>query len=312
MEPVLGGRDDCHGSPDPCQPGPGRNVARPWRTGRPATTWMIRSARGAPQWSPSLADGTTRWAGVWLWAGWCCRNGARPWRTGRRGCRHAVRDAAHAAMEPVLGGRDDRLHRRVLRRLPPRRNGARPWRTGRPVRVPAVAVDGVRAAMEPVLGGRDDSPTALPGRTSASSRNGARPWRTGRHCDLGYGQELRVKPQWSPSLADGTTSIISRGICVSRYAVMEPVLGGRDDPELMIVGSGQTVRRNGARPWRTGRRAHGPRRPHRRRQPQWSPSLADGTTRSADAAGRRPGLAAMEPVLGGRDDLAWKRPHPTG
>jgi len=64
--------------------------------------------------------------------------------------------ARFAAMEPVLGGRDD---------LPS----------------PTTAYMGGSAAMEPVLGGRDDQ---IPG---------TGPGGTGR------------KPQWSPSLADGTT-----------------------------------------------------------------------------------------------------------
>jgi len=61
-----------------------------------------------------------------------------------------------AAMEPVLGGRDD---------LP-----------GSSCLPPAH-----RAAMEPVLGGRDDDHRLA--------------------VDAGQGQ----RPQWSPSLADGTT-----------------------------------------------------------------------------------------------------------
>jgi len=60
-------------------------------------------------------------------------------------------------------------------------------------------------------------------------------------------------PQWSPSLADGTTpsAVIDR-VCLV--------------------------------------------------QPQWSPSLADGTTRLPLAVRPQQLRAAMEPVLGGRDD----------
>jgi len=62
-----------------------------------------------------------------------------------------------------------------------------------------------------------------------------------------------VQPQWSPSLADGTTTVQD------------------------IIGRMQNL-------------------------PQWSPSLADGTTERTTMATTRDGRAAMEPVLGGRDD----------
>jgi len=58
MEPVLGGRDD----PPPAE------VREP--------------APVKPQWSPSLADGTTRKPAMTCTAA-SRRNGARPWRTGR-------------------------------------------------------------------------------------------------------------------------------------------------------------------------------------------------------------------------------------
>jgi len=156
-------------------------------------------------------------------------------------------------MEPVLGGRDD---------LP---------RVQAPLR-------GVVAAMEPVLGGRDDS-------HSAAVINGSQ------------------APQWSPSLADGTTASGRRPTPERRRAAMEPVLGGRDDRDDGVNEVGCIFRRNGARPWRTGRpprlarlsrfasSRNGARpwrtgRPSvsppawdRRPAPQWSPSLADGTTK---------------------------------
>jgi len=107
--------------------------------------------------------------------------------------------------------------------------------------------------MEPVLGGRDDAGTA--GGTLA----------------------LGVPPQWSPSLADGTTG---HGQKVVRHP---------------------SHCRNGARPWRTGRRDGTIPAPVTI-TPQWSPSLADGTTSTRPYGALLSYEAAMEPVLGGRDD----------
>jgi len=59
---------------------------------------------------------------------------------------------------------------------------------------------------------------------------------------------------------------------------MEPVLGGRDDRLTLDHSSGTQL------------------------VPQWSPSLADGTTPRRVMGDPGRGLAAMEPVLGGRDD----------
>jgi len=59
--------------------------------------------------------------------------------------------------------------------------------------------------MEPVLGGRDDATLY----TIPQAANG---------------------PQWSPSLADGTTLLWVDEFGAITRAAMEPVLGGRDDP----------------------------------------------------------------------------------
>jgi len=157
-----------------------------------------------PQWSPSLADGTTRPAR--------CGDGR----------------AGVAAMEPVLGGRDD------LAFLPRRAHD-------------------VQAAMEPVLGGRDDS--GNPARTSSVGPAAMEPVLGGRDdlsAVIGPGHS-DAAPQWSPSLADGTTSLVLTVLLADRTAAMEPVLGGRDD--LTVVDAATLVL-----------------------LPQWSPSLADGTT----------------------------------
>jgi len=183
MEPVLGGRDDL------TLLGDGRiaAVAPQWSPvlgGRDdgATMCLAMSASTGPQWSPSLADGTTlpQTAGA-------LRDEAPQWSpsladgTTRLAPRGDARPRSLAAMEPVLGGRDDR--------------------TGQ---------DGTRggyhvAAMEPVLGGRDDSRTSAPARAASLGRNGARPWRTGRPGARSPDSRPATRPQWSPSLADGTT-----------------------------------------------------------------------------------------------------------
>jgi len=135
--------------------------------------------------------------------------------------------------------------------------------------------------MEPVLGGRDDgsSPAARP---------------------------CRSAPQWSPSLADGTTGWELCGMHVAGQAAMEPVLGGRDDGPLPprpsraptspqwspSLADGTTDTRYGGSFSCT--------------TPQWSPSLADGTTTGRRHLAPRCPRAAMEPVLGGRDDPAWR------
>jgi len=82
-------------------------------------------------------------------------------------------------MEPVLGGRDDFACSSCLS-FSTRRNGARPWRTGRRLMLAADGVP-VDAAMEPVLGGRDDAQSIADALHDCP------------------------EPQWSPSLADGTT-----------------------------------------------------------------------------------------------------------
>jgi len=172
--------------------------------------------------------------------------------------------------------------------------------------------------MEPVLGGRDDRhPPASPVRP-VPRRNGARPWRTGRRQQL---LDLRVQveqPQWSPSLADGTTGARDRAIGPGHPAAMEPVLGGRDDaPAGPVTARRRRPRRNGARPWRTGRPPPVLSTRHASVMPQWSPSLADGTTADVLRSGRlghELGHAAMEPVLGGRDDPLTRPPtgEPSG
>jgi len=112
--------------------------------------------------------------------------------------------------------------------------------------------------MEPVLGGRDDaialarglgwlhgpqwSPSLADGTTS--------PWESAPASHA-------AAPQWSPSLADGTTAnyrVLAASVC---YAAMEPVLGGRDDAPGGACARSQVAGRNGARPWRTGRRYRG-------------------------------------------------------
>jgi len=185
-----------------------------------------------PQWSPSLADGTT----VHLRVGHRQQDGAamEPVLGGRddSDIAYLIESRTTAAMEPVLGGRDDR-----------------------------VADNGLRlaklAAMEPVLGGRDDGSWPLYGDCAGLCRNGARPWRTGRRGKGTRDSWPGEMPQWSPSLADGTTIAAAgagRGIPV---AAMEPVLGGRDDGAAVPDSSESRRCRNGARPWRTGRPATG-------------------------------------------------------
>jgi len=61
---------------------------------------------------------------------------------------------------------------------------------------------------------------------------------------------------------------------------MEPVLGGRDDQAYYAARDLHAI------------------------APQWSPSLADGTTGLRLPAAVDRDRAAMEPVLGGRDDRA--------
>jgi len=133
-----------------------------------------------PQWSPSLADGTTLQAVI------------------------AGKQPPAAAMEPVLGGRDD----------PPDWEAPfgdhvaamEPVLGGRDDSVgPVGQQPPADAAMEPVLGGRDDGRAHPAGPACRRGRNGARPWRTGRRVPDRAAQVDPGLPQWSPSLADGTT-----------------------------------------------------------------------------------------------------------
>ncbi len=185
---------------------------------------------------------------------------------------------ANAAMEPVLGGRDDQSRRRRGRRRV-RLAAMEPVLGGRDDVLGAVPfMRRVGAAMEPVLGGRDDTHSRCPIHRRARCRNGARPWRTGR---LGRGSgsgPARPQPQWSPSLADGTTAITAEILLNGVWPQWSPSLADG-----------------------TTRRSRRPPCP-RRSGPQWSPSLADGTTVTRLAVTVGDVRAAMEPVLGGRDD----------
>jgi len=203
MEPVLGGRDDSAPATTPGSRSsrpqwspsladgttltggssgtspPGRNGARPWRTGRPYLQLSQSLSGIAPQWSPSLADGTTMAPGG---TGTAVTGAAMEPVLGGRDdgelCR-GYRLFRVAAMEPVLGGRDDQDRQRGTAVRCGGRNGARPWRTGRP-----------RVLQDRHVGhlGRNGARPWRTGRRRAgqarhrdlSRRNGARPWRTGR------------------------------------------------------------------------------------------------------------------------------------
>jgi len=187
MEPVLGGRDDASRTRVLRAINACRNGARPWRTGRrPGILEYYPTAGAGPQWSPSLADGTT------------VRGTIIPY------CNHP------AAMEPVLGGRDDPPVKRACPEMVAAAMepvlGGRDDLPGRESRSCTYA-----AAMEPVLGGRDDGLTwhSTWWKSWSLRRNGARPWRTGRRGYLIGGDVQALGPQWSPSLADGTTAIVS-------------------------------------------------------------------------------------------------------
>jgi len=323
MEPVLGGRDDvdyaeelaasiqpqwspslADGTTFGREPKRIRHVVPQWSPSLADGTTVIRRAPSlvysVPQWSPSLADGTTRVRGLL-----CAR--------------------CNAAMEPVLGGRDDRAGIRGVAPADNRRNGARPWRTGRraaslprprrptsPQWSPSLA-DGTTVGFprqSPPVTRPQWSPSLADGTTWPSSARAGSP----------------TLPQWSPSLADGTTRHLREPPAGEAEAAMEPVLGGRDDrrrgPSFRRAGPC----RNGARPWRTGRPCGATGEPSgflppqwspsladgttsgvagvkgEQLEPQWSPSLADGTTVLIDRPAGGSAQAAMEPVLGGRDD----------
>jgi len=231
MEPVLGGRDDlprlqpitrgCGAAMEPVLGGRDDRLAERWD-----------SPAHPPQWSPSLADGTTG----------LDDQPAAP--------------AQQAAMEPVLGGRDDGTFTSRTPTARWRRNGARPWRTGRlRYRLSDRVAYHRRNGARPWRTGR---PCRRQWAASCETgRNGARPWRTGRRV-VALVRRLRGSvPQWSPSLADGTTRQGHPGLLARRDAAMEPVLGGRDDHRSSGSRPGHPCRRNGARPWRTGRRRGG-------------------------------------------------------
>jgi len=159
---------------------------------------------------------------------------------------------------------------------------------GRDDQHPARAPGGHRrAAMEPVLGGRDDAAVPVPSPPAFSM------------------------PQWSPSLADGTTHLIRDDLALVFPAAMEPVLGGRDDRNQCSPVCENRDCRNGARPWRTGR-------PVRRRAallgwapPQWSPSLADGTTKAAAQPPALPPSPQWSPSLADGTTRLSARRSPT-
>jgi len=353
MEPVLGGRDDLPRPPARPAPARCRNGARPWRTGRPPRSCrgsaICCGRNGARPWRtgrPSSPATSPEPAS--------CRNGARPWRTGRPleyAC--GVHRLPAPQWSPSLA---DGTTIALPRPWPGlrRRNGARPWRTGRPSGVPICHV-------------------------SIACRNGARPWRTGRPEPKIRSDGVQFPPQWSPSLADGTTGSLSQTASTDSYgrngarpwrtgrlrarrpgrragsrrngarpwrtgrrgcrhparagrpAAMEPVLGGRDDGRCAPRPRVRHRGRNGARPWRTGRPDHSAPACHRGagrngarpwrtgRHPGLHPPPAPGLGRNGARPWRtgrpglhlpglrRPVLAAMEPVLGGRDDAAGVR-----
>jgi len=300
MEPVLGGRDDLGARAGTWSGYRSRNGARPWRTGRRHVITAVTLCRRS-------------------------RNGARPWRTGRHVFATAYDRHLAAAMEPVLGGRDDCAGTTTPRAA--RRAAMEPVLGGRDDSAcPQSGGLLAGAAMEPVLGGRDDWPSrwqsAVPlirrngarpwrtGRRTAAAcagtrtcrRNGARPWRTGRPPPPPPPPPKKKPPQWSPSLADGTTVRLRAAAAVRRAAAMEPVLGGRDDGPGGRPPTPSGRRRNGARPWRTGRPASCATWPRARTGRNGARPWRTGRPVIRFPAALHPGHAAMEPVLGGRDD----------
>ena len=298
MEPVRRGRDDS--GPASRRESIRTAAMEPVRRGRDDPQRDRPSPRPVrmPQWSPSGEDGTTS-TGTASPPVWPSRNGARPERTGRpavssrppagagrrngarpeRTGRHPERvgDAVEviAAMEPVRRGRDD--HSTTAASSPA---AAPQWSpSGEDGTTPSadkIAADKAAAAMEPVRRGRDDCTTSgvWPGYPVAAMEP-VRRGRDDRNCSADI--PATRAPQWSPSGEDGTT-------CA---------------PSPHVV---PCVRRNGARPERTGRQ------PRRRRSgggaqpPQWSPSGEDGTTSQPRRRWPASARAAMEPVRRGRDD----------
>jgi len=181
-------------------------------------------------------------------------------------------------MEPVLGGRDDPSRIRPCACAIWSRNGARPWRTGRLPGLGAYCRPAYPPQWSPSLA---DGTTGRARRRgpAAARRNGARPWRTGRPGGNCAACTSPGRPQWSPSLADGTTARYHRdrlGLPHRRNGA-RPWRTGRPTPGTAVPSPAR--RRNGARPWRTGRQPDDGTWAHAVRVPQWSPSLADGTTR---------------------------------
>jgi len=84
---------------------------------------------------------------------------------------------------------------------------------------------------------------------------------------------------------------------------MEPVLGGRDDGQQKYVAGVSGDAPQWSPSLADGTTGEHVARQHQRCVPQWSPSLADGTTGARAPAGTDVLGAAMEPVLGGRDDV---------
>jgi len=205
MEPVLGGRDDYYWDEPAKQTRQGRNGARPWRTGRRALGVRVMHADAAAM-EPVLGGRDDPPSRLAAWRSTCCRNGARPWRTGR----------PRRSSRPRRSGRG--------------RNGARPWRTGRLATLAVEHVANDAAAMEPVLGGRDDRPEAA------------------------IIVRCRHLPQWSPSLADGTTERLTAAPDCVLWPQWSPSLADGTTVRHWRRSDHYAVCRNGARPWRTGRR----------------------------------------------------------
>ena len=134
--------------------------------------------------------------------------------------------------------------------------------------------------MEPVHGGRDDWSSRSRTPHLRRGRNGARPRRTGRR-------------QGGGSKGGGLT-----------WAAMEPVHGGRDDASRRAASATSSAAPQWSPSTEDGTTAVCAVRSPLKMSPQWSPSTEDGTTLPALGESFDEGVAAMEPVHGGRDDAS--------
>ena len=123
----------------------------------------------------------------------------------------------------------------------------------------------------------------------------------------GGGVAADRKPQWSPPLNGGTTSIGGVPRIRDSRPQWSPPVNSRTTRCRRPAAATTRPRHNGARRLTAGRPSHRITFPSASMPPQWSPPVNDGRLDHLPVPGRPHGAAAMEPAGERRDDWRVRR-----